>query len=70
VNAGAIYDSTAGQEAVVTVQLRDAFGNDLQSGGDRLELALLGVGGKVYCTVTSALCGITLLSNMYVVKYN
>ena len=45
---GDIYDNIAGVTRFVNIQLRDYYNNKLIYGGDRLELALIGVGGNCY----------------------
>jgi len=43
---GTLYDNTAGVDAIVTLQLRDVFLNNLESGGYATELALLCVASE------------------------
>jgi len=43
-----LYDNVAGVTAQIDLQLRDYWFNKLISGGRDIELALLGVGSKMF----------------------
>jgi len=47
-----LYDTIAGTSSSVEVHLRDYFGNLLQMGGYSLEIALLGVAGRMMMTMS------------------
>ena len=47
-HTGVLYDNVAGVTAQIDLQLRDYWYNKLISGGRDIELALLGVGSKLF----------------------
>lgn len=47
VDLGTLYNNIAGVTATVAVQLRDYYGNKLQTGGRSLKLALLRMAGNI-----------------------
>ena len=45
-HTGTLYDTVAGVDTYVHLQLKDKYNNNLLIGGGVIELALLGVAGK------------------------